>query len=282
MQKDVIVRTKNALQVLREKRLLSMVQPHPLIVGLVSSMQDQNCLYLLQEFINGGDLFHRLYVRTCDRCFVSLRFFAYALRFGLWRFDHSACNMRLNAWHTQPRQGSPGKTQHRSCVCVVALARRLTCRYNIEGVFPASTAQYYAACVTLMLEKLHSMNILYRDLKPENLLLNGQGVLKMVDFGMAKKVTGRTYTLCGTPEYVRVVVTVAVAVTVTVTIGIAVCWCFTATLRPVVRGKHHPPTAASQTCVGGWGAGTWPRRSSTPWATAGASTTGRLACSSSR
>jgi serine/threonine protein kinase len=76
-----------------------------------------------------------------------------------------------------------------------------TGRYNIEGVFPASTAQYYAACVTLMLEKLHSMNILYRDLKPENLLLNGQGVLKMVDFGMAKKVTGRTYTLCGTPEY---------------------------------------------------------------------------------
>ena len=62
MQKDVIVRTKNALQVLREKRLLSMVQPHPLIVGLVSSMQDQNCLYLLQEFINGGDLFHRLCV----------------------------------------------------------------------------------------------------------------------------------------------------------------------------------------------------------------------------
>lgn len=46
-----------------------------------------------------------------------------------------------------------------------------------------------------------SFDILYRDLKPENLLLSDQGVLKMVDFGMAKICEGRTYTLCGTPEY---------------------------------------------------------------------------------
>ena len=43
--------------------------------------------------------------------------------------------------------------------------------------------------------------ILYRDLKPENILIDTDGYCRMVDFGFAKKVAGRTYTMCGTPEY---------------------------------------------------------------------------------
>jgi hypothetical protein len=41
----------------------------------------------------------------------------------------------------------------------------------------------------------------YRDLKPENILLDQEGHIKLVDFGFAKIVTDRTWTLCGTPEY---------------------------------------------------------------------------------
>lgn len=60
---------------------------------------------------------------------------------------------------------------------------------------------FYAAQISSIFEYLHSKNVVYRDLKPENLLINTDGYLKLTDFGFAKIVDGRTYTLCGTPEY---------------------------------------------------------------------------------
>ena len=44
-------------------------------------------------------------------------------------------------------------------------------------------------------------NIVYRDLKPENLLIDKEGHIKVTDFGFAKKIEDRTWTLCGTHEY---------------------------------------------------------------------------------
>lgn len=51
------------------------------------------------------------------------------------------------------------------------------------------------------LEYLHSLHLIYRDLKPENILFDNRGYLKITDFGFCKMVEGRTWTLCGTPEY---------------------------------------------------------------------------------
>jgi protein kinase A len=67
--------------------------------------------------------------------------------------------------------------------------------------FPVDQALFYGAQVVLMFEYLHSKNIIYRDLKPENILIDKSGYLKLTDFGFAKICEGRTYTLCGTPEY---------------------------------------------------------------------------------
>lgn len=75
------------------------------------------------------------------------------------------------------------------------------CLSLIEQRFPNSVAKFYAAEVALALDYLHSLNIIYRDLKPENLLLGADGHIKVTDFGFAKHVPDITWTLCGTPDY---------------------------------------------------------------------------------
>ena len=65
-----------------------------------------------------------------------------------------------------------------------------------------ASARFYAGCVVLALEYFAKRSIVYRDLKPENLLIAENGYLKVADYGFAKKLwRGMTYTMCGTPDY---------------------------------------------------------------------------------
>jgi len=71
-----------------------------------------------------------------------------------------------------------------------------------QGRFNEDTVRFYAAEVVLALEHLHNKNIVFRDLKLENLVLSDQGHIQLTDFGFAKELEdSRTFTLCGTPEY---------------------------------------------------------------------------------
>ena len=71
-----------------------------------------------------------------------------------------------------------------------------------HGRFDQNASKFYATQIILVFEHMHKEDFIYRDLKPENLLLDKLGYLKITDFGFAKKVAFKTYTLCGTPEYI--------------------------------------------------------------------------------
>jgi len=71
-----------------------------------------------------------------------------------------------------------------------------------ENKFPEDWTIFFAASVLTALAHMHERKIAYRDLKTENLVLDEKGYVKVVDFGLAKKITcGQTYTFCGTPDY---------------------------------------------------------------------------------
>jgi serine/threonine protein kinase len=74
-----------------------------------------------------------------------------------------------------------------------------------EGKFSEERCRVYGAEVAAALDHVHKHDIIYRDLKPENLVLDGDGHVVLTDFGLAKQNMGdgnKTYTFCGTPEYV--------------------------------------------------------------------------------
>lgn len=69
-----------------------------------------------------------------------------------------------------------------------------------DGI-PNGNSRFYAACILESLAHLHHRCIAYRDLKPENILIDQHGYCVLVDLGFAKIVVDKTFTLCGTPEY---------------------------------------------------------------------------------
>eukprot|EP01096_Ripella_sp_DP13-Kostka_P015289 TRINITY_DN70_c0_g2_i1.p1 TRINITY_DN70_c0_g2~~TRINITY_DN70_c0_g2_i1.p1 ORF type:complete len:368 (-),score=180.16 TRINITY_DN70_c0_g2_i1:142-1245(-) len=131
LKKSLVIRLKQQQHV-EDERAVLMAIDFPFIVALYKSFRDNKNLYLIFEFVKGGELFTHL--RTAGR-------------------------------------------------------------FSIE------TTRFYAAEIVLVLEHLHQRNIVYRDLKPENLLLDYRGHIKFTDFGFAKIVPDKTWTLCGTPEY---------------------------------------------------------------------------------
>ena len=73
-----------------------------------------------------------------------------------------------------------------------------------NNYFSEEKTRFYAAEIISAINYLHNNNCIYRDLKPENVLIDRSGHIKLIDFGLSKLCEGfpcKTKTLCGTPEY---------------------------------------------------------------------------------
>uniref|UniRef100_A0A1A7Y098 Protein kinase, cAMP-dependent, catalytic, beta a n=1 Tax=Iconisemion striatum TaxID=60296 RepID=A0A1A7Y098_9TELE len=129
--KKATLKVRDRVRTKMERDILVEVN-HPFIVKLHYAFQTEGKVYLILDFLRGGDLFTRL---------------------------------------------------------------------SKEVMFTEEDVKFYLAELALALDHLHSFGIIYRDLKPENLLIDQHGYIQVTDFGFAKRVKGRTWTLCGTPEY---------------------------------------------------------------------------------
>lgn len=85
------------------------------------------------------------------------------------------------------------------------LFHHLTSNNSLGNVFKEEDVAFYAAQMSLGLRHLHKLGIVYRDLKPENCLLNSAGHLVLTDFGLSKSIDAHSEDSCmsiiGTPEY---------------------------------------------------------------------------------
>jgi len=134
LRKDMIIKENMVSHTKSEKQILQDMK-HPFIVSLKYAFQTEEKLYLVLDFLSGGELFFHLKEET---------------------------------------------------------------KFSVER------AKYYCAEIVLAIEHLHKHDIIYRDLKPENVVLNSQGHSVLTDFGLAKTSISNaspTYTFCGTPEY---------------------------------------------------------------------------------
>lgn len=69
--------------------------------------------------------------------------------------------------------------------------------------FSENEAKFYFAELLLGLQHLHDLDIVYRDIKPENILIDIDGHVKIADFGLSKIIPQRqrSHSFCGSPEY---------------------------------------------------------------------------------
>ena len=69
------------------------------------------------------------------------------------------------------------------------------------GLLNKAQTQFYGASLMLAVDYLHERKFIFRDIKPENVMVIKNGYIKLIDFGTAKEISDRTNTIIGTPHY---------------------------------------------------------------------------------
>lgn len=126
---------ENQVEAVIQEKIMMENLTHPFLIRLFTTYQDSKFVYMVFDFVQGGELFSLMHEEES--------------------FD-----------------------------------------------FAEEHAKFYALCIADVIAYLHRGKYVYRDLKPENVMIDARGFVKLIDFGFCKYLLGeKTYTLCGTPGY---------------------------------------------------------------------------------
>ena len=74
-------------------------------------------------------------------------------------------------------------------------------QYKHLGKVPESDIKFFAGCILLALNCIHSNKVIHKDLKPENLLFDDKAYIRVTDFGISKFINSPFKGICGTQGY---------------------------------------------------------------------------------
>ncbi|KAK6753346.1 hypothetical protein RB195_012753 [Necator americanus] len=203
LKKEVIIAREEVAHTLTENRVLQRCK-HPFLTQLTYSFQTTHHLCFVMEFANGGELFTHLQ-KSGTFSESRSRFYGAEIVLALG-YLHSLSIV----YRDMKELKYSFQTADRLCfVMEFAIGGDLYYHLNREVQiskegFSEPRARFYGAEIVLALGYLHANNIVYRDLKLENLLLDKDGHIKIADFGLCKEEISfgdKTSTFCGTPEY---------------------------------------------------------------------------------
>ncbi|WKY10368.1 hypothetical protein Q1695_002597 [Nippostrongylus brasiliensis] len=203
LKKEVIIAREEVTHTLTENRVLQRCK-HPFLTQLTYSFQTTHHLCFVMEFANGGELFTHLQ-KSGTFSEARSRFYGAEIVLALG-YLHSLSIV----YRDMKELKYSFQTADRLCfVMEFAIGGDLYYHLNREVQtskegFSEPRARFYGAEIVLALGYLHANNIVYRDLKLENLLLDKDGHIKIADFGLCKEEISfgdKTSTFCGTPEY---------------------------------------------------------------------------------
>lgn len=232
LDKRMIVAMRQETNILREQTV-HLLLDHAFVSTLYATFQDPQALYFVVEYCPGGEVFSLVYDqpsasddghdtddddddeqqqqrRSCDRHSRSAsNATAAAARSNQETHDDDVLTTGTTDSESeddrdQAKAVAAARATKLALYLDNAQAKRALKSTAFDGLAEPFAA-FYLACLLVSLEYLHDMNVLYRDVKLENLVLDCDGYPKLIDFGLSKPDAAddhvRNRTMCGSMEY---------------------------------------------------------------------------------